>query len=92
MKRIFTFGLMLTALFALTNCTEELVDTTVPTDQVVEEQVTGVPFQIQATLGVDTKTAGDFVGGKLKTKWKENDKINVLFADVIINVPKSIDA
>ena len=82
MKRIFTFGLMLTALFALTNCTEELVDTTVPTDQVVEEQVTGVPFQIQATLGVDTKTAGDFVGGKLKTKWKENDKINVLFAEV----------
>ncbi len=82
MKRIFTFGLMLASALALTNCTEELVDTTVPTDQVVEEQVTGVPFQIQATLGVDTKTAGDFVGGKLKTKWKENDKINVLFAEV----------
>ena len=84
MKRIFTFGLMLASALALTNCTEELVDTTVPTDQVVEEQVTGIPFHVYASVGVDTKTLGyiDNVDGKLKTKWADKDQITVFYAEV----------
>ncbi len=82
MKRIFTFGLMLTAVFALTNCTEELIDQTIPTDEVTQETVTpegeGIPFQFYATLGTETKTAGD----GMKTKWDDNDQITVFYAEV----------
>ena len=81
MKRIFTFGLMLTALFALTNCTEELVDPTIPTDEMTQENVTpeeeGIPFQIYASLETETKTVGSEVAGTLKTTWEAGDKINV---------------
>ena len=81
MKRIFTFGLMLTSLFALTNCTEELVDPTIPTDEMTQENVTpeeeGIPFQIYASLETETKTVGSEVDGTLKTTWEAGDKINV---------------
>ena len=82
MKRIFTFGLMLTAVFALTNCTEELVDQTVPTDEVTQEQTTekgGIPFQIHASLETDTKTEAYMQGATLKTKWKAGDEITVFY-------------
>ena len=89
MKRIFTFGLMLTAVFALTNCTEELVNPTVSKDEVTQETTTpeneGVPFQIHASFAADTKTVGAIgqdSNGKtvLKTNWSSNDKINVFHA------------
>lgn len=82
MKRIFTFGLMLTAVFALTNCTEELVDQTVPTDEVTQEQTTekgGIPFQIHASFETDTKTEAYMQGTTLKTKWKAGDEITVFY-------------
>ena len=82
MKRIFTFGLMLTAVFALTNCSEELVDQTVPTDEVTQEQTTekgGIPFQIHASLETDTKTEAVMQGNTLKTKWKAGDEITVFY-------------
>ena len=86
MKRIFTFGLMLTAVFALTNCTEELVDQTVPTDEVTQETVTpkeeGIPFQVKASFEAETKTAGEITtDGKLKTNWVTDDKIHVFYED-----------
>ena len=87
MKRIFTFGLMLASVFALTNCTEELVDQTVPTDEVTQETVTpkeeGIPFQVYASLGAETKTEGyiDDKTGKLKTRWVSTDKIHVFYED-----------
>ena len=86
MKRIFTFGLMLTAVFALTNCTEELVDPTISKDEVTQENTTpedkGIPFQVYASPGVDTKTSAyiDDVDGKLKTKWNAGDEITVFYA------------
>ena len=90
MKRIFTFGLMLTAVFALTNCTEELVDQTIPTDEVIQETVSpkeeGIPFQVYASLGAETKTEGYIDGGLLKTEWEPGDKISVFYAKVIDGV------
>ena len=82
MKRIFTFGLMLASVFALTNCTEELVDPTIPNDEVTQETTTpegeGIPFQIYASLGTETKTVGSAsADGTLKTAWESGDQINV---------------
>ena len=82
MKRIFTFGLMLASVFALTNCTEELVDPTIPNDEVTQETTTpegeGIPFQIYASLGTETKTVGSVsADGTLKTAWESGDQINV---------------
>ena len=82
MKRIFTFGLMLASVFALTNCTEELVDPTIPKDEVTQETTTpegeGIPFQIYASLGTETKTVGSVsADGTLKTAWESGDQINV---------------
>ena len=83
MKRIFTFGLMLASVFALTNCTEELVDPTIPNDEVTQETTTpegeGIPFQFYASVASETKTTGD---ENFKTRWDDNDQISVFYAEV----------
>ena len=83
MKRLFTIGLMLASAFALTNCSQELVDPGTLTDQVTQEEVnspesgTGVPFKIYASVQseADTKTQVFKQGTSLKTTWGEGDKI-----------------
>ena len=86
MKRIFTLGLMLASVFALTNCTEELVDPTIPKDEITQETTTpegeGIPFQVYASLGTETKTEGYSDGGVLKTKWQAGDHITVFYSIV----------
>lgn len=83
MKRIFPFGLMLASVFALTNCTEEFVDPTIPNDEVTQETTTpegeGIPFQFYASVASETKTTGD---ANFKTSWDDNDQISVFYAEV----------
>ena len=91
MKRLFTIGLMLASAFALTNCSEELVDPDTLTDQVTQDGVNspesskGVPFTIYASAGseADTKTqvVRDENGKTLKTEWVEGDRIYVVYED-----------
>ena len=89
MKRLFTIGLMLASAFALTNCSEELVDPDTLTDQVTQDGVNspesskGVPFTIYASAGseADTKTqvVRDENGKTLKTEWVEGDVILAVY-------------
>ena len=81
---------MLASAFALTNCSQELVDPGTLTDQVTQEGVNspesskGVPFTIYASAGssVDTKTQVVREGETtLKTQWVEGDKIYVVYED-----------
>ena len=71
MKRIFNFGMLLAAAFALTNCAQE--ESYAP----VQEEVSNaaVPFSIVADINVDTKTYND----GLNTMWSKNDSIEVSY-------------
>lgn len=66
MKKIFSWGMMLAAAFALTNCAKE-IDTPVQ-----EPESFGYPFEIVAST-VDTKTVND----GMSTKWAAGDQLNV---------------
>lgn len=66
MKRIFTFGLLVAAAFALTNCAQK--ESYAP----VQEDAT---FEVVANLPVDTKTYND----GMSTKWSDGDQISVIF-------------
>ena len=87
MKRLFTIGLMLASAFALTNCSQELADPGLLTDQVTQEGVnspdssTGVPFKIYASVesDADTKTQVYKEGNTLKTRWVEGDEIIAVY-------------
>ena len=80
---------MLASAFALTNCSEELVDPDTLTDQVTQDGVNspesskGVPFTIYASAGseADTKTqvVRDENGKTLKTEWVEGDVILAVY-------------
>ena len=66
MKRIFTFGLLVAAAFALTNCAQK--ESYAP----VQEEAT---FEVVANLPVDTKTYND----GMSTKWSDDDQVSVIF-------------
>ena len=68
-RRIFSLGLMLAATFTLTNCVKEV-------NQPVDVPSAGIPFEIVAFASEDTKTEND----GMKTKWIENDAINLFHA------------
>lgn len=71
MKRSFiTFGLLVAAAFALTNCAEK--ESIAP---VQKETVETVPFQVTANFA-ETKTVND----GLRTKWEEGDQINLSYS------------
>ena len=65
MKRIFTFGLLVAAAFALTNCAQK--ESYAP----VQEEAT---FEVVANLPVDTKTYND----GMSTKWSDDDQVSVI--------------
>ena len=70
MKRSFiTFGLLVAAAFALTNCAEK--ESIAP---VQKETVETVPFQVTANFA-ETKTVND----GLSTKWEKGDQINLSY-------------
>ncbi len=66
MKKIFTLGAMLAAIFTLTNCTEEIF---------TPAQQGNSPYTIQAN-SVETKTANE----GFSTVWAENDALSVFHA------------
>lgn len=71
MKRSFiTFGLLVAAAFALTNCAEK--ESIAP---VQKETVETVPFQVTANFA-ETKTVND----GLSTKWEKGDQINLSYS------------
>lgn len=70
MKKIISWGMMLTAAFTLTNCAKEIEDP----NQQPEKQ--GYPFEIVAST-VDTKT----VNNGMATKWDDDDAINLFHAE-----------
>lgn len=71
MKRSFiSFGLLVAAAFALTNCAKE--ESFAP---VQEEAGAATPFQVVANIATDTKTYND----GMDTKWSENDQIKLAF-------------
>ena len=71
MKRIFNFGMLLAAAFALTNCAQE--ESYAPVQEEVSNSA--VPFGIVADINVDTKTYND----GLNTMWSKNDSIEVSY-------------
>ncbi len=71
MKKIISLGLMLAAIFTLTNCVEDIIEVDTP------EQPTG-DFTI--ALSLDTKTENYGINGE-KTKWSTDDKIYVFHAE-----------
>ena len=70
MKRIITFGLLVAAAFALTNCAQK--ESYAPV-QVETEEI--VSFQITANLPAETKT---FNNG-MSTEWSENDSLKLSY-------------
>ncbi len=69
MKRIFTFGLLVAAAFALTNCAQK--ESYVP---VQEEATKYVNFEIVVKLPAETKTYND----GMSTKWSDDDQIGLI--------------
>ena len=70
MKRIFTFGLLIAAAFALTNCAQK--ESYAP---VQEELGETVPFTVVADLTAETKTYNN----GLNTMWSEGDQIKLSY-------------
>ena len=70
MKRIFTFGLLVAAAFALTNCAQKEAYTPVQ-----DEAVETVTLQLVAELPVDTKT----INSGLNTMWCEGDALKLYY-------------
>lgn len=70
MKRIFTFGLLVAAAFALTNCAQK--ESYAPVQEEVAETVT---LEIVANLPAETKTYND----GMSTKWSDRDQVSVIF-------------
>ena len=66
MKRIFTFGLLVAAAFALTNCAQK--ESYAPVQEEVAETVT---LEIVANLPAETKTYNE----GMSTKWSADDQI-----------------
>lgn len=76
MKRSFiTFGLLVAAAFALTNCAEK--ESIAP---VQKETVETVPFQVTANFA-ETKTVNE----GLSTKWEEDDQIKLAYSFDVSN-------
>ncbi len=69
MKRIFTFGLLVAAAFALTNCAQK--ESYAP---VQEEATKYVNFEIVVKLPAETKTYND----GMSTKWSDDDQIGLI--------------
>ena len=69
-RQIITWGMMLAAAFALTNCAKEFEN------PIQEPESVGYPFEIVAST-VDTKTVND----GMSTKWAEGDQINLFHAE-----------
>ena len=67
MKRIFTFGLLVAAAFALTNCAQK--ESYAP---VQEEAQNSIPFELVVNLPVETKTVTDVL---IQTKTITFDKV-----------------
>ena len=82
MKRIFTFGLLVAAAFALTNCAQK--ESYAP----VQEDTKSFNFELVVNLPAETKTINDGV----HTKWEENDEILVTFSSKIGIFPYSSNA
>ncbi len=72
MKRIFTFGLLVAAVFALTNCAQK--ESYAPVQEEVAETVT---FEIVANLPAETKTYNEGIS----TKWSPDDEIRCIFTN-----------
>ena len=70
MKRIFTFGLLIAAAFALTNCAQKELYAPVQ-----EELGETVPFTVVADLTAETKTYNN----GLNTMWSEGDQIKLSY-------------
>lgn len=71
MKRIFTFGLLVAAAFALTNCAQKE-----PYTPVQEEAVETVTFQFEAALPVETKT----YNSGMNTMWDSGDNVKLYYS------------
>ena len=67
-RQIILLGMMLAAIFTLTNCVKEI-------DNPVPESTTEVPFEIIASVA-ETKTVND----GLKTLWEQGDRISLFYA------------
>ena len=72
MKRIGIISALALAALALTNCATQEIDA--PEATLIEKE--GVPFEIIASAGQDTRTAND----GLTTKWVEGDAVNLFHA------------
>ena len=70
MKRIITFGLLVAAAFALTNCAQK--ESYAP---VQDEVANSVPFEIVADIAADTKTYND----GMETRWSKGDQLKVSY-------------
>ena len=70
MKRIITFGLLVAAAFALTNCAQKESYTPVQ-----DEVLNSVPFEIVAEIAADTKTYND----GMKTRWSKGDQLKMSY-------------
>ena len=70
MKRIFTFGLLAAAAFALTNCAQK--ESYAPVQEEVGEVV---PFKVIANLPAETKTIND----GMSTKWVNGDALTLSY-------------
>lgn len=70
MKRIFTFGLLVAAAFALTNCAQK--ESYAP---VQEETTEYVNCEVVVKLPAETKTYNE----GMSTKWSDNDEIGLSF-------------
>ena len=70
MKRIITFGLLVAAAFALTNCAQKESYTPVQ-----DEVSNSVPFEIVAEIAADTKTYND----GMKTRWSKGDQLKMSY-------------
>lgn len=72
MKRIFTFGLLVAAAFALTNCAQK--ESYAPVQEEVAETIT---LEIVAKLPADTKTYNE----GMSTKWSADDQVRCIFTN-----------
>lgn len=70
MKRIITFGLLVAAAFALTNCAQKESYTPVQ-----DEVSNSVPFEIVAEIAADTKTYND----GMFTRWSKGDQLKMSY-------------
>ena len=67
-RQIILMGIMLAAIFTLTNCVKEI-------DDPVQDSAAGVPFEIVASVA-ETKVLND----GMKTLWEQGDRIGLFYA------------